>query len=130
MDANVAARLSKIYKRIEDIDLYLGAISEYKYADAAVGPTAGCIIGQQYNHLKFGDRYFYEHGSQSGSFNSAQLSNIRAEATLSRILCRTGGNISHMQRLAFYYPSNYNPLKPCSSLPDIDYRLWRNTPRY
>ena len=52
-----------------DLDLYIAGISERHFPDADVGPTFACILGIQYYHLKFGDRYYYEHGGQSGSFN-------------------------------------------------------------
>lgn len=54
---------------IEDIDLYVAGVSERHFIDASIGPTFGCLVGVQFYHSKFGDRYFYEHGGQAGSFS-------------------------------------------------------------
>lgn len=58
---------------ISDIDLYIGGVSEKHFTDAAIGPTFSCLVGIQYYHAKFGDRYWYEHGGQSGSFTPGKL---------------------------------------------------------
>lgn len=50
-------------------------MSERHFIDASIGPTFGCLVGIQYYHLKFGDRYYYEHGDQSGSFTIGLLLN-------------------------------------------------------
>jgi len=41
---------------------------ERKSPDADFGPIFTCINGIQFNHLKYGDRYFYSHGNETGSF--------------------------------------------------------------
>ncbi|GIY85394.1 peroxidasin [Caerostris extrusa] len=53
-----------------------------------VGPTFGAILGQQYKRVKFGDRYWFEHASQAGSFTPEQLVEIK-RTSLARILCET-----------------------------------------
>ena len=65
---------------IEDIDLYIGGVSERHFIDASIGPTFGCLIGIQFYHIKFGDRYYYEHGNQYGSFTLGILLTIVANA--------------------------------------------------
>ena len=52
-----------------DIDLFVGGISERRISDAAFGPTFACINGIQFYHFKFGDRFYFEHGNQAGSFS-------------------------------------------------------------
>lgn len=42
-----------------------------------VGPTFGCLLGNMFNRLKYGDRFFYEHGGQAGSFKPGKGGMLR-----------------------------------------------------
>lgn len=112
-------QLKKIYRCVENIDLFSGGMAERHFPGADTGPTFACVNGIQYNHLKFGDRYFFEHGGQAGSFNSAQLAEIKS-TTLARLLCRTA-NINNVPQYAFLASSQFNPLVNCSFVGEIDY---------
>lgn len=57
-----------IHRHWKDVEFWPAGISEHKFPDADVGPTFACVLGIQYYHLKFGDRYFFSHGHQTGSF--------------------------------------------------------------
>ncbi|RWS29259.1 Peroxidase-like protein [Leptotrombidium deliense] len=142
--------LRKAYKHVMDIDLYAGGLSERHAVDADVGPTFGCILGVQYYHLKFGDRFFYTHGHQAGSFTLSQyflllkqilvmhlfllsieqLDNIRDTTSLSSLLCETSDHLQKVQKKGFFPPSDYNPYVPCKSFPGIDFNLWREKPHH
>jgi len=67
-------RFQQNYQHVEDIDLFSGGISELPLLDGIVGPTFACIIGIQFNHLKYGDRFYFEHEGQDGSFTSGEFS--------------------------------------------------------
>ena len=41
---NVISQLRKVYKSVEDIDLWTGMVSEYSLEDASVGPTQACDL--------------------------------------------------------------------------------------
>lgn len=112
-------QLRKTYKVVENIDLFAGGLSERHFPGADIGPTFACINGIQYYHLKFGDRYYFEHGGQAGSFTPVQLDEIK-KSTLARLLCRTA-YLPVLPVYAFMQPSQFNPLVNCSSLGDIDY---------
>ena len=56
------------FRHIEDIDLFSAGLAEYPLPGAAVGPTFTCIIGIQMYNLKYGDRFWFEHRGQTGSF--------------------------------------------------------------
>lgn len=61
---------------MEDIDLFTGGLSERPNQGAVIGPTFTCIIGIQFYHLKYGDRFYFEHGGQTGSFTPGSHFNI------------------------------------------------------
>ena len=48
--------------------MFVGGISERKFDKAAFGPTFACLTGIQFHHLKYGDRFYFEHGNEAGSF--------------------------------------------------------------
>jgi len=59
-----------IIRHVDDIDLYIGGISERSLSDGIVGPTFACIISHQFNDIRHGDRYFYETKNPSIGFTS------------------------------------------------------------
>ena len=44
-----------------DIDLFPGLLTETPVRPGQLGPTAECIIGDQFKRLKYGDRFWYQH---------------------------------------------------------------------
>jgi peroxidase len=69
----IVNRFKMLYESVDDIDLFIGGISERVAEGALVGPTFQCIIGQQFLRLKRGDRYFYDLGGQPGSFTKGNI---------------------------------------------------------
>lgn len=115
----VLGELQKVYKVVQNIDLFTGGLAERHFPGADIGPTFACINGIQYYHIKYGDRYYFEHGGQAGSFSPVQLDEIR-RTTLARFLCRTA-YIPQVPYYAFMQASNMNPAVNCSQLGEIDY---------
>ncbi|GAB6029783.1 hypothetical protein CHUAL_005498 [Chamberlinius hualienensis] len=74
------------YAVVDDIDLFTGGLHELPTSGGVVGPTFNCIISRQFKRLFDGDRFFFTHSGQTGSFRSAQLANIRSR-TLGSIMC-------------------------------------------
>ena len=58
---------------MDDVDLYIGGLSEVAMEDAYVGPTFGCIIGGVFKNLKIGDRFWFEHENNPGAFTPGKL---------------------------------------------------------
>uniref|UniRef100_A0A2K6W3J0 Ig-like domain-containing protein n=1 Tax=Onchocerca volvulus TaxID=6282 RepID=A0A2K6W3J0_ONCVO len=92
-DDNVRATLKELYGHPGNIDLWVGLILERRLAGALVGPTIGCILGDQFRRLRTGDRFWYEN---EGIFTSLQLQQIR-KATLAAVLCNNGDYIDRVQ---------------------------------
>jgi len=105
--------LRRIYTNVDDIDLFVGMLSERPQNDSILGVTALCIIGDQFSRLRQGDRYFYDLANSPGSFSSSELEKIR-ESSFARILC-DNSNVGDMQPLAFQVPDTTNPVQSCSN---------------
>jgi peroxidase len=125
MSVQRTEELAATYASVDDIDLFMGLVSERPRAGALVGPTTLCLVGDQFARLKKGDRYYYETGGQAGSLRPAQLAEVR-RASMARILCDNSG-VSQLQPLAFQLPSRANPLVACQAggpIPRPSLRGW------
>ena len=52
--------MAQIYQHPDDVDLYVGGLSESQVGTGALGPTFGCLIAEQFKQLRSGDRFWYE----------------------------------------------------------------------
>jgi len=72
MPEGSAATFSKIYRHVDDIDLFIGGVHETPLPDAVIGPTFGCIVAEQSRRSKVGDRFWYENGGLPQSFRASE----------------------------------------------------------
>lgn len=115
---------SRIYKHVDDIDLWSAGISERKLPNTAVGPTMACIIARQFLNTKRGDRFWYENPGQPSSFTPGQLREIK-KVTIANLLCLNGDDITKIQPFAMRLPHPiYNQKVSCESLPTMNLKLW------
>ncbi|UYV75987.1 hypothetical protein LAZ67_13002034 [Cordylochernes scorpioides] len=63
-------RLKDTYRDVRDVDSLAGGMSEYPLEGGLMGPTFTCILAEGMRRIKFGDRFYFEHGGQVGSFNT------------------------------------------------------------
>ena len=100
----IVERLKLIYDHVDDIDLFIGGVSEAPVPGALLGPTFRCIVGDQFVRLQHGDRFYYDSASNPGKFTEEQLAEVR-KSSLARIHCDNGDHVKLMQPLAFRKPS-------------------------
>lgn len=125
-DADTVTRLQSVYGNVDDVDLFVGALSERPESpDTVVGPTFRCLIAVQFLYYKYADRFFYEHFSPTTGFSLAQVNDIKKQ-TLAGIYCRNL-NINKIQPKIFLNPDNTeDPTNriDCSNLPDLNFNLY------
>ncbi|XP_064466925.1 peroxidase-like [Ornithodoros turicata] len=121
---NVVDIYEQLYENARDVDLFTAGLTEFHVAGAVVGPTFACILGQMFHSLKFGDRFYYEHGNEAGSFTRAQLQELR-KTTFAQIICDNSNVIRRIQANVFQQVSTHNPTRYCGQLPRTRLTPWR-----
>jgi len=109
--------MKQLYTSPDNVDFYVGAVSEDPVGGGMVGPTLACVIGNQFTRIRDGDRFWYQNPQV---FTPEQLAQLE-KATLSRILCDNGDSIQTVPADAFQFTSQSSS---CSSLPSLDLSPW------
>ena len=119
-------KIRKIYRDVDDVDLFVGGFLERIDRDAILGPTLKCIIGDTFARLKYGDRFFYDldksgpnmdrEVEKTRRFIPSQLREIR-KASMARIFCDNTELLSQVQPQVFNKVGIpfANNLTPCYS---------------
>ena len=74
MDDEIINLLRSVYSHQDDVDLVVGGLAERPLSGAVVGPTFGCLLGQQFQILKKGDRFWYENNIPPSAFTKGMQS--------------------------------------------------------
>ncbi|ESO91010.1 hypothetical protein LOTGIDRAFT_163526 [Lottia gigantea] len=130
--------LAQAYKHPNDVDLFIGGMTEPTVHNGKVGPTFACLIASQFHNLKYGDRFWFENVQQASpflpvnpaAFSIGQIQAIR-QVSIARILCDTT-DIKYVPRYAFFHPSARlgNRRVSCKdyySLPGLTITPWRTS---
>ena len=96
IDMHIVEMLQGVYHNVVDIDLFIGGLAERPLSGAAVGPTFGCLLGQQFQILKKGDRFWYENSIPPSALSKDQLQEIR-KVTMASIICANMEEIYSVQ---------------------------------
>jgi hypothetical protein len=81
-DPEVQQKLQSLYGSVDNIDLWVGLLSEDHVRGASVGQTAKTIIADQFQRLRDGDRFWYQR-----VFSGKTLSDLE-QTTLADIIQR------------------------------------------
>merc|ERR1719206_1497178 len=77
---------------VDDIDLFVGGLAETSLPRALVGETFACILGEQFQKLKEGDRFFFTlHSNLGGDHTKGLPPNLKKfvrDRSLGNILCQ------------------------------------------
>ena len=64
------------FQHVDDIDLFVGGLAERPLSGAVVGPTFGCLLGQQFQILKKGDRFWFENNIPPSAYSKGMQYSI------------------------------------------------------
>jgi len=116
LDEHFWLKLKDVYEKVDDIDLYLGGVSERNVKGGAVGPVFACIIGEQFRRLKYGDRFFYTH--KPDNIGSKGLGDVAKsyvlQRTLGDLLCDNTALEGTQKWVTLQPDDSYNPFELCS----------------
>ncbi|KAF0298779.1 Thyroid peroxidase [Amphibalanus amphitrite] len=123
MSPLAVAKLITTYKDLADVDLYVGGLLETPLEGALVGPTLACLMANQFQTLRRGDRFWYENGDERHSFTPGQLRELR-KVTLSKVICDNSALATIQPDIMFKPDDTSNQRVKCRHLPALDLRLW------
>ena len=76
---DTGAKLAEVYDHPDDIDLWVGGLSEQKEGDSMLGETMTSVNANQFERLRDGDRFWYENvfsGDELTELNNLTLSDV------------------------------------------------------
>ncbi|EFA11560.1 peroxidase isoform X1 [Tribolium castaneum] len=120
-DDDSLRNIQAIYRDVDDVDLYTGALSEKPLNGSILGPTLTCLIHDQFVRVKYGDRFWYENPHW---FTLDQLAEIR-KTSLARIICDNSDEVDEVQPLVMEKIRSDNKVVPCSALPAPQWGPWK-----
>ncbi|CAH0399183.1 unnamed protein product [Chilo suppressalis] len=124
MPQEMVDKLAELYDQPGDVDLVVGLMAEGPLQGSLLGPTATCFLKEQLWRTKSGDRYFYSHTDEAGSFTKRQLAEIR-RASLARLICDNTGAVT-IQKDVFQPPSQSNPTLYCEEIKKVNLEAWQD----
>ena len=115
-----------LYPHPDDVDLYVGMLMERPMAGAQVGPTAGCVITDQFIALKKGDRFWHEN---AGVFSDGQLSEVK-DIGLAKVMCEVMEGMQRVSENPFVranqnFGGKRNEVRTCAQIGKIDFSPWK-----
>ena len=110
-------RFLQAYGVIDNVDLWVGGLSEERLPNSLLGPTFACIFGLTFGNARHGDRFYYE---RPGVFTPAQRKEIN-KAMLSRVVCDNTA-IKTIQSDVFL---NNQSRVNCATLSRVNLKKWK-----
>ena len=121
-------RLEGTYRTVEDIDLFVGILSENPREGSELGLTATCLLTEQFKDTRRGDRFWYERDDPLTGFTMEQLTEIK-KATLARVICDNSDGVFTIQPNVFLrrIRNSGNDDVSCSDLSSVDFNVFRES---
>ena len=121
-----------IYKKVQDIDLFAGGMSEENLPGSALGFTFTCLVGRQFKDFRHGDRFWYERDDHQTGFTIEQLDQIR-HSSLAKVICDNTDDVRRIYAKVFVHrnaPGANNPVVDCDDLPFMDLTVFKEGEYY
>ncbi|NXY89626.1 PERE peroxidase, partial [Alcedo cyanopectus] len=119
-NSELASMLMDLYGTPDNIDLWIGAVSEPLVPRGRVGPLLACIIGTQFRKLRDGDRFWWE---KRGVFTQEQLGALR-NVSLSSLIC-SNTRIKMVPRNVFRFNRYPEDFVDCQEINTLDLSAWK-----
>ncbi|XP_067863990.1 myeloperoxidase-like [Heptranchias perlo] len=116
----LARNLFFLYRTPDNIEPWLGGVSEPSVKGGRLGPLLACLVGLQFKNLRDGDRFWWEN---QGVFTASQQQALQ-KVSFSRLIC-DNSRIEELPRDAFrfrLYPEGY---VNCTQIPQVDLSAWK-----
>ncbi|KAK7944506.1 hypothetical protein WMY93_000234 [Mugilogobius chulae] len=117
---DLAKKLMDLYGTPDNIDVWLGGLSEPLVDGGRVGPLFACLIADQFQRIRSGDRLWWEN---DGVFTESQRKSLR-ESSIARIICENTG-ITEVPEQPFQYRPRGDGYKSCEDIPELDLSPWQ-----
>lgn len=79
-DAAVWKRIASAYKSVDDVDVWVGGLTEAPGRDGIVGETVSAVLRDQFIRLRDGDRFWYQ------NYLGRELQQLIEQQTLTKII--------------------------------------------
>jgi hypothetical protein len=99
-DPLIQAKLEQLFGDVNNIDAFVGALAEDHLPGSSVGPLVRAIVGNQFERLRDGDRFFYTHDALLQSDAVRQVLDL-GDVSLANVI-RWNTNVSHLQDSVFF----------------------------
>ncbi|CAL9683473.1 unnamed protein product [Knipowitschia caucasica] len=119
-NTELAQKLLDLYGTPENIDVWLGGVSEPFVRGGRVGPLFACLIANQFKDIRQGDRFWYEN---PGVFTKRQRLAL-SRVTLSRVICDNTGITTVPQDVFRAWSRSNRPVR-CNKLPSVNLKAWK-----
>ncbi len=83
-DKKLAKALKKVYEDVENIDPWIGGLAEDYHSEANVGELIFIVLKDQFERLRDGDRFWYEHDPALSAEEVAAIKETRLSDVLKR----------------------------------------------
>ncbi len=94
-DESLQKELKHVYKKVEYIDPWIGGLAEDHVEGANVGPLILAVLKDQFERLRDGDRFWYQHDPELSEDRKTEIANTRLSDVIRRNTSVTGiaGNV-------------------------------------
>ncbi|XP_049620935.1 lactoperoxidase-like [Suncus etruscus] len=115
----LAKELLDLYRTPDNIDIWIGGISEPLVEGGRVGPLLTCILGKQFQQIRDGDRFWWENPEV---FTQQQRESLW-KVSFSRLVCDNTG-ITEVPLHPFQANNYPKDFVDCSAIDQLDLSPW------